>query len=304
MSGEGKYKLNVELIGYDQTKPEMAVFAMSIVDLDGNIVGTYYGNSGPYGKGAFPGLQNEFRNVDNPESPDLNAVFQIQNGNLAARNEGKYEIAGENEGYFLHILTPGTGRSECGIHPDRNVTGTLGCLGLVEDDDRKFWEAWKNIPEHLRPTELNVYRPAFDISMERTNYITASSEVRGQQYLLYAGSNGEDVQNLESSLATLGFFHGNSDETFGKDTKLAVIEFQKAYGLKVDGIVGPETFGKLNEIAREVEMGQDVAFARTNLTSGSLKSVAEIFSKHNIANSAEYQRHGIGANGNQRGGIV
>lgn len=47
-------------------------------------------------------------------------------------------------------------RSELGIHPDGNVTGTAGCIGLVEYDADRFWEAWQATPAAKRPTRLVI----------------------------------------------------------------------------------------------------------------------------------------------------
>jgi len=47
-------------------------------------------------------------------------------------------------------------RSGLGIHPDGNVPGTEGCIGLQDDDARKFWKNWMSIPLGSRPTTLIV----------------------------------------------------------------------------------------------------------------------------------------------------
>ena len=52
---------------------------------------------------------------------------------------------------------------------------------------------------------------------------------------------GEDVTELQTTLAKLGFDPGKIDGIFGKKTKAAVLAFQKAAGLTADGIVGPNT---------------------------------------------------------------
>jgi peptidoglycan hydrolase-like protein with peptidoglycan-binding domain len=46
---------------------------------------------------------------------------------------------------------------------------------------------------------------------------------------------------IQSDLATLGFYHGSIDGVYGPATTAAVKAFQKANGLPVDGIVGPDT---------------------------------------------------------------
>lgn len=98
--------------------------------------------------------------------------------------------------------------------------------------------------------------------------------------------NKEDAKNLQTALSSMGF-EVSINGVFDGDTKDKVIEFQKLYGLKVDGIVGPETFGKIKEIATEMQTGKDVQFARTNLTSDGLSSAVEIFKQFDISRSAE-----------------
>ena len=61
---------------------------------------------------------------------------------------------------------------------------------------------------------------------------------------LTTGSNGESVKWLQYELNE----HGANltiDGVFGKQTKLAVLLFQKDHGLTQDGIAGPKTFAAL-----------------------------------------------------------
>lgn len=66
-------------------------------------------------------------------------------------------------------------------------------------------------------------------------------------YLILKGQISEDVRKVQARLIELGYSCGKcgADTIFGKDTKNAVIAFQKANGLAQDGIVGPLTWGKL-----------------------------------------------------------
>ena len=59
--------------------------------------------------------------------------------------------------------------------------------------------------------------------------------------LLKIGSTGLEVKQLQEKLGI------KIDGKFGKDTKSAVMSFQKANGLVSDGIVGPKTREKLNK---------------------------------------------------------
>lgn len=71
------------------------------------------------------------------------------------------------------------------------------------------------------------------------------------QSLLYANKNGyrtlkfgmrgDDVSRLQSALKQQGYFNANVTGYYGKITENAVIAFQKAKGLRIDGIAGPQT---------------------------------------------------------------
>lgn len=59
------------------------------------------------------------------------------------------------------------------------------------------------------------------------------------------GSSGSEVEALQSHLRELGFYGGKIDGAFGPITERGVLLFQKAQGLKQDGIVGPKTWAAL-----------------------------------------------------------
>jgi cell wall-associated NlpC family hydrolase len=63
---------------------------------------------------------------------------------------------------------------------------------------------------------------------------------------LKQGTTHADVQQLQSILKQKGYFKDSQTTTyFGPVTKKAVMDFQKANGLVVDGIVGKNTYSKL-----------------------------------------------------------
>ncbi len=55
------------------------------------------------------------------------------------------------------------------------------------------------------------------------------------------------TKQIQTALKNAGFYSGPVDGKIGQMTKTAVKEFQKANGLKEDGVVGQQTWSKLSE---------------------------------------------------------
>ena len=70
---------------------------------------------------------------------------------------------------------------------------------------------------------------------------SASAKSSGSNSTLKVGSRGSKVKDLQKNLTKLGYSTKGIDGVFGKDTKNAVLAFQKACGLETDGIVGSKT---------------------------------------------------------------
>lgn len=60
-------------------------------------------------------------------------------------------------GWFIP-LTPtfSTNRTGFGIHPDGNLPGTKGCIGLQNSDTKLFWDKWIKTPLKSRPSRLTI----------------------------------------------------------------------------------------------------------------------------------------------------
>jgi g-D-glutamyl-meso-diaminopimelate peptidase len=55
------------------------------------------------------------------------------------------------------------------------------------------------------------------------------------------------VEDYQKILKNKGYYKDNLDGIFGKNTKQAVLDFQKERGIKQDGIIGKDTIRELME---------------------------------------------------------
>ncbi len=62
-------------------------------------------------------------------------------------------------------------------------------------------------------------------------------------------SRQPSVRDIQRALKQAGFYQGNLDGKVGPLTKEAIVEFQRANGLKLDGVVGRQTWSKLAQHA-------------------------------------------------------
>lgn len=63
--------------------------------------------------------------------------------------------------------------------------------------------------------------------------------------VLKSGSKGEEVSELQAALQLLGYYKGEIDGVYSRNTAIAVSRFQQAAGLNPDGVVNQETWEKL-----------------------------------------------------------
>ena len=64
--------------------------------------------------------------------------------------------------------------------------------------------------------------------------------------LLKYGVRSDDVRTLQQNLKTLGYYDGSVTGNFGRLTKEAVYNFQKANGLSADGVAGAKTLSSIS----------------------------------------------------------
>ncbi len=75
--------------------------------------------------------------------------------------------------------------------------------------------------------------------------LSMSSFAASTSALLSIGSRGDAVSSVQQELLERGYFNHSVTGYYGHITQDAVTRFQRDCGIRVDGIVGPETRGKL-----------------------------------------------------------
>ena len=81
-------------------------------------------------------------------------------------------------------------------------------------------------------------------------------------YLRSPMTRGDDVNDLQQRLGSLGFDAGYVDGIFGPDTEAAVRSFQQNQGITADGVVGPDTVRGLGRLAGRRSGDKTVAEVR------------------------------------------
>ncbi|MFB2897660.1 peptidoglycan-binding protein [Aerosakkonemataceae cyanobacterium BLCC-F50] len=76
-------------------------------------------------------------------------------------------------------------------------------------------------------------------SNSQSNTTTAASNANPS---LKLGSRGDSVKKLQQYLKENGFYKGEINGNFDKNTRAAVIAFQKSKKVRADGVVGASTW--------------------------------------------------------------
>ena len=91
--------------------------------------------------------------------------------------------------------------------------------------------------------------PQPDQTPEPTAEMLSQAEMEAAglgERILMRGVKGGDVSLMQQRLFDLGYYTGEVDGVFGRQTRTAVMDFQRAHALeKVDGKAGPETLGMM-----------------------------------------------------------
>ncbi len=109
--------------------------------------------------------------------------------------------------------------------------------------------------------------------------IVEASWKLGDRLLMLVAPNlrGDDVAELQASLARIGFDSGRVDGILGPATARALEDFQHNSGLYVDGVCGPTTVRALEVLARQTGTGPGItAMRELELLTASARSLSDL----------------------------
>lgn len=164
----------------------------------------------------------------------------------------------------------GADLSNVNIHTDSNavqMNKELGAQAFTHGNDVYFNKGKYNPDtkegKHLLAHELthtiqqtgNVQRsiveqPSKDLEASRFKGNFRLEQAHDHIRFLRHGDKGKYVEKLQNGLMDIGFHlpKFGADGDFGSETKNTVIDFQNEFDLQIDGVVGQQTMGTLDDI--------------------------------------------------------
>jgi len=116
---------------------------------------------------------------------------------------------------------------------------TTSVSGSLSTDDDPLDEA--SVTINVVDDEVGVVVTSDRASSVPSRVVTANTCVQ----CLRLGNQGAEVTYVQNRLKALGFFTATSTGYFGPITESAVVRFQQANALMVDGVVGPQSLSVL-----------------------------------------------------------
>jgi hypothetical protein len=183
--------------------------------------------------------------VDSLQSSEWVQTFEVYNdgrGNFIATGTGKHSHVSNQFPLYrtfnesLNVRSgPGTNSAIVGQipHPGQGIEITGSGVAVTDS-------LWVPVRYQLLTGWVNSYYlmeqgnlPEYDLAYVRPLFVK-SPVLRGI-----------DVRVVQRRLSELDYTVGSIDGVYGKQTELAVVNFQRDNGLQVDGVAGPQTFQKL-----------------------------------------------------------
>lgn len=181
-------------------------------------------------------LQAFQRRAKDPQLPvtgraDAATWKQLQRSMFAAKN-------GTSPAQAVGEKSSAVARSE-------KILKQLGYKGVKVDGvfDRATQKASRKFEKRFRGMGSDGQIGAGQL--ERMKQVLRAKKNPGSGPTVKKGYSGRPVRQLEARLKKYGFNPGKVDGKFGKQTARAVRKFQRAFGLKADGVAGKKTWRML-----------------------------------------------------------
>jgi N-acetylmuramoyl-L-alanine amidase len=114
---------------------------------------------------------------------------------------------------------------------------------------QRYGISWNQFLTDVKETYQKMFTSSQDFTENNT---PVPPEVKGVavELPLGVGDEGQFVKEVQQQLIRAGFPlpRFGADGQYGTETEMAVMRFQRKYGLRVDGLVGPITLDKLNQV--------------------------------------------------------
>ena len=121
---------------------------------------------------------------------------------------------------------------------DESATAADGEAGSAMPADSAQTDAEGSAGANALPQIEPVFEGKVD---EETHRLLIGKEFDEYQVKLLLGSRGAEARRLQQRLRALGYPAGKADGIFGKQTKSAILAFQRQHKLTQDGIAGEKT---------------------------------------------------------------
>ncbi|MBM7662365.1 peptidoglycan hydrolase-like protein with peptidoglycan-binding domain [Bacillus mesophilus] len=156
-----------------------------------------------------------------------------------------------------------------GLDPDEDIVAhsTLDPTRRRDPQNalQRYGISWNQFLADVKQSYQNIFVDGQEMADDTPSVRGVSVELP-----LGIGDEGQFVREVQQELIQAGFPlpRFGADGVYGEETETAVMRFQRRYGLVVDGLVGPNTLRKLNDVLGSSNPSNEFPLANGILRSG------------------------------------